>query len=55
MRFPIVLAVVAALTTSIFARPADVDVDAKVCPLFCLRQSNCKNCPDKNCIIYICF
>ncbi|KAG2349994.1 hypothetical protein BDR05DRAFT_955843 [Suillus weaverae] len=55
MRFQIVLAVVAALTASISARPADADVDKGVCPLFCVRQSNCRNCPDKNCIIYICF
>jgi len=54
MRFPIVLAVVAALTSSISARPTDpeTDIDGGVgaCPIFCVRQSNCKHCPDQNCV-----
>ncbi|KAG2749777.1 hypothetical protein P692DRAFT_20832641 [Suillus brevipes Sb2] len=53
MRLANVLAIVAALTTSISAMPADADTGA--CPIFCVRQSNCKHCPDGNCLIYICF
>ncbi|KIK46492.1 hypothetical protein CY34DRAFT_800346 [Suillus luteus UH-Slu-Lm8-n1] len=48
MRLANVLAVVAALTASISATSADVDAGA--CPIFCVRNSNCKHCPDKNCV-----
>lgn len=48
MRLANVLAVVAAISASISAMPADAD--AEVCPLFCLRDSNCKRCPDGNCV-----
>ncbi|KAG2052773.1 hypothetical protein BDR06DRAFT_957120 [Suillus hirtellus] len=49
------LAIVATLAVSISARPTDADANIGACPVFCVRQSNCKHCPDKNCIIYICF
>ncbi|KAG1761559.1 hypothetical protein EDD22DRAFT_895578, partial [Suillus occidentalis] len=48
MRLANVLAVVAAIITSISAMPADADTQA--CPLFCVRDSNCKHCPDGNCV-----
>ncbi|KAG2062529.1 hypothetical protein BDR04DRAFT_1112130 [Suillus decipiens] len=58
MRFPIVLAaVIATLTSSIFARPADTtDADAEdfeVCPIFCVRQSNCQKCPTCRSSIFV--
>ncbi|KAG1754411.1 hypothetical protein EDB19DRAFT_1666319, partial [Suillus lakei] len=46
MCFSLVLAVVAALTASISARPSDAVVagSESACPLFCSEYTNCDGC-----------
>ncbi|KAG2039242.1 hypothetical protein BDR03DRAFT_952322 [Suillus americanus] len=47
MRF--ILAVIAALSSSVFAIPADLTSSGK-CPSFCLKDSYCSPCSQPGCV-----
>ncbi|KAG1760203.1 hypothetical protein EDD22DRAFT_902384, partial [Suillus occidentalis] len=52
MRFSsaIILAVVAALASSISATPLDADIQH--CPAFCAHSRECASCPRKKCVSF---